>query len=543
MVEVYDVFIIVIVVAYLGLAPFTKVEESFSIQAIHDILNYGINDLSKYDHIEFPGAVPRSFIGPLIISGISEPILSYLPISPSKLDGQFIARGVLGIINVFGLMGLKNALLKVIQRQSKDDKKNEEKDNGNYLGIWYALFQITQFHLNFYASRTLPNFFALPFTNFAFGQIIKGDYLTAISVLAFTSVVFRVEIVVLTLTTGLFIYLNKKVTIPQLIKAGLIGGSVGAISSLVVDSYFWGRITIPELESFVFNVIEGKSSEWGTSPFHYYFTRTLPFVFITLSVPILAIIGSIKDITKNNSLRILGSSSLLFITLLSFQPHKEWRFIVYVFPVINLIGSNGASYITFKASKSFFYKLLVLGIFLSSIFALLVSFVWAQISSFNYPGGVAMNTFHQEVLIKSLRDLTADQATVHFDVATAMSGVTRFNELTELSGVAITYDKTEDPERLATLWDSFDYLICEVDLSIDKTGETIPNSSEYSWKLLDTIEIFQGINTRAFQKLDPVKFFQDLLVVKSKEPFSAIISPFLTFRKYLFVYEKVKTIK
>ena len=57
-----DHVLLLVVAAHVALAPFTKVEESFGLQATHDLLFHGAH-VRAYDHLEFPGVVPRSFAG------------------------------------------------------------------------------------------------------------------------------------------------------------------------------------------------------------------------------------------------------------------------------------------------------------------------------------------------------------------------------------------------------------------------------------------------------------------------------------------------
>jgi alpha-1,6-mannosyltransferase len=71
-----------LVLLHLYVAPYTKVEESFNVQAVHDILSYGIPTRNvarrfkaQYDHMEFPGAVPRTFLGALMLSGVAKPFV------------------------------------------------------------------------------------------------------------------------------------------------------------------------------------------------------------------------------------------------------------------------------------------------------------------------------------------------------------------------------------------------------------------------------------------------------------------------------------
>lgn len=75
----------VFILLHLFVAPYTKVEESFNIQAAHDILIHDIPGSNvdqffsaNYDHVSFPGSVPRTFAGALILSGLAQPFAGFL---------------------------------------------------------------------------------------------------------------------------------------------------------------------------------------------------------------------------------------------------------------------------------------------------------------------------------------------------------------------------------------------------------------------------------------------------------------------------------
>ncbi|KHG19597.1 Man(7)GlcNAc(2)-PP-Dol alpha-1,6-mannosyltransferase -like protein [Gossypium arboreum] len=184
----YDLLLGSIAAFYVFMVPYTKVEESFNIQAMHDIL-YHRHHLDNYDHLEFPGVVPRTFIGAFLASIFSSPIvlavqLLHLP----KIYSLIIVRLALGCIILSTLSFLR------IQVRNKF---------GHQVEAFFVIFTAIQFHLLFYCSRALPNILAMGVVNLAYGHWLKGNFYTALNYLVFATTIFRCDIVLLLCPLGL----------------------------------------------------------------------------------------------------------------------------------------------------------------------------------------------------------------------------------------------------------------------------------------------------------------------------------------------------
>lgn len=512
---ILDALLIGVVALYLLLAPYTKVEESFNMQAVHDILNHGIfplDTLQNYDHVSFPGVVPRTFIGSLVLAGAVKAIdYVYTTIKGSSLivDGelgqlnvQILVRAVLGLANIFGLVAIRRSLDKIVFADRKASVKG-------LTGFFFTLLLISQFHLNFYSTRALPNFIALPLVSYSLSKLIVGD-MSGLTWLGLTGIIFRLEIGVfggvIALVSSVVFGQSNIFTNTFLLTAGNL---VGLALTAGVDSYFWGRWLVPEFEGFKFNILHGQSVNWGVEPYGAYFTKYIANFFRPPHVLVLSLLGFISDpaydgkpveITDDqkivishparHSLRILFLASVIYVAIMSFQPHKEWRFIVYIIPVATLLAANGLNYLLRKRSNLLAHKLLLVMMFLSMIVSFVFSFFMAYISSFNYPGGAAIGFLNSYLELHTPKE----PIVVHMDVASCMTGITKF---TELHTSLIEFDKTEEPQELARKWNDFSYLITLVDMSVPRDSELIVYDPTH-WETLTVVPAFAGVNVPSF---------------------------------------------
>lgn len=536
-----DYVLVSVIGIHILVAPYTKVEESFNIQAIHDMLFYG-SHLAYYDHNEFPGVVPRTFVGALAISIIIKPAQVFITFD-SKFDYQIIVRGLLGAINGFFLIKLRHSIEEwalAVEEGEEEEKNIERRKEGlkqqtkysSLLSFLFSIFTLSQFHLMFYSSRTLPNMFALPLVLYAFALTLKQHYFTALCLIGFSAIVFRIELVILWLGLAINVFFfTNKISVLKIIQAGFLGVGFGTVLSCIVDSYFWQKyLMIPEVYGFFFNAVQGKSSEWGEEPWWSYFVIHIPNM---LSNPVLIGILPLGLLfagpytsagsDKSKPLYILFGTSIFFIGVYSFHAHKEWRFVIYIIPVLSLLAANAVAALLTSKWSSKLIRLVVFILICSSVLVGLVGeTVKSLVSSYNYPGGVALAHFHEYIRHEygntPILPLSSRPLTVHLDVLTCMTGASEFGQLYDNTNLAnsdmadrkrdeenndnsnnnitngnyIIYDKTEDPTRLLELWPTFDYIIVGIDIT--HTESKLLCVKGHHWELVKAVNGLAGFD-------------------------------------------------
>ncbi|EWC45530.1 hypothetical protein DRE_05388 [Drechslerella stenobrocha 248] len=444
--------------AYLFAAPYTKVEESFNMQAIHDVANVGMpvpfynvaESLAQYDHVEFPGVVPRSFAAPAFVGALTSVVLGFVQ---DGLIQQLIVRALIGLFNCSMMILFSRRAAAVY---------------GKGAARWYLVLQASQFHVMYYASRTLPNMLAFGMVIYAVAEMLpppgklgaRADWFDAspigLQMLIVGAVIFRAELGLLFLAYLIPLVAAGWVSIWELLILGGVTGTGAVLTAVSVDTYFWQTWPTPmwaELQGFLFNTVQGRSAEYGVSPVHYYFTSAIPRLLLNpLATVVLLPLGVYAGGWQRTVQRLVGPS-LGFVAAYSLLPHKEWRFIVYIVPALTLVAGVGADYLFARRRSSVAYAAASLALVTTVGVSFAAAGMMTYVSSLNYPGGYALAALEE---VAAGREV----AKVHMDVFTCMTGATRFTENT-VAHPGWKFSKEERPEMLInpTFWRGLDYVV------------------------------------------------------------------------------------
>lgn len=463
--------------------PHSKVEESFNLQATYDLYYFDFRDVfneemasMNFDHLHYGGVVPRTFLGPMIISiilkSISFVLQPFIRLQDNPLLLQFLARATLLSFNLHAHHRLAKAA----------NMKFGKKDF--HLGGCFLLLTASQFHIPFYSSRMLPNSFALAIVTHSYADWLSSNISRAVALMVFCTTVFRCDVVILLFTFGVTLLIRREISIIRALKVGLGAAIISLILTVPLDSIMWRRPLWPEGEVLLFNTLENKSSEYGVSHWSWYFVKALPkgLMFALFLVPMAflripeCIIGFKVSLLDLEALPYF-LPAIGFIALYSILPHKEIRFIFISFPIFNIMAAKAFVRIhdaakiicsgDLRRKKMMASRLMISILYAASVFSvclsLLASVIFIHVSKSNYPGGDALASLSREI---DNSPPTVRPVNIFIDVASTMTGVSLFGQRALANkckgkGCKMLKDGYEEENGVYNVGETFDYILSE----------------------------------------------------------------------------------
>ncbi|RSH92921.1 dolichyl-P-Man:Man(7)GlcNAc(2)-PP-dolichol alpha-1,6-mannosyltransferase [Saitozyma podzolica] len=411
-----------------------------------------------WDHVTFPGAVPRSFLPPTLL-GLATLPLSTLGVAVgvirTKLQVQILIRLVLAGIHVHCF----NHLVKTIRARYGPSVRN-----------WFLVLSMSQFHIPFYAGRTLPNFMILPGVLLSFSWLLRSFSNSApprvtawrrhlsIFLLTFLATNARLELAAFVIPLALTLVLLRKVNLAAAFSFGALGGFGVVLIAGPIDHELWSRalphaslpqftswwqFAWPELASLQYNLFQGQASNWGIMPAHYYFTNSLPKLLMSaLPLAVFGLVWAAADklgmLGNGNSNGnggkgfgkavweiwcLFGPALAGLLGAMSAVGHKEWRFVVYVVPIFNLIAALTAASL-WETRATWLRPLMRLGLVGMIMINLLATGFLTFLSMHNYPGGSVWSILEEAEAAQPHRNVS-----VHFHSYPLQTGASLFTFL------------------------------------------------------------------------------------------------------------------
>lgn len=163
---------------------------------------------SQYDHVVFPGAVPRSFIGPLALSLISYPVLLLLKTAglvSTSADAALCIRLILAVLYAASLL--------FFSHRTFDGRSQAWQRRA------FILISALQFQPLFWAGRTTPNgivspivvsALALVFSTTRNVKLSKRAYYVGLALLTASQVIARMELAGIVIPVALYGLCSEK---------------------------------------------------------------------------------------------------------------------------------------------------------------------------------------------------------------------------------------------------------------------------------------------------------------------------------------------